>query len=92
MFADVAPPGHYYLCIHHCSHWNNSRAPAAPVAALWGGSIRAAPLLRSFSYSIGRPAERMAASLASLCWDGGFKGKPTSMGDHCEPNYIINED
>lgn len=27
----------------------------------------------------------MAASLASLCWDGGSK-------DHCQPDYIINED
>lgn len=38
MLADVAPPGHYYLCIHLCSHWNNGRAPAAPFAPLWGAA------------------------------------------------------
>lgn len=44
MLADVALPGHYYLCIHLCSHWNNSRAPAAPFAPLWGGhQSRSAP-------------------------------------------------
>lgn len=55
MVADAAPLGHYYLCIHLCSHWNNSRAPATAFPPPWGA---ASEPLRSFSYSIGRPGSK----------------------------------
>lgn len=84
MLADAPPLGHYYLCIHLCSHWNNSRAPAASFPPPWGAASE--PLL-SFSYSIGRPSserpEQQQQGQQPPFRKGGFKAKPTSMRDHC---------
>lgn len=44
----------------------------------------------AFLIQLDVPAARgLRSNLLSV---GGFKGKPTSMGDHCDPDYIISED
>lgn len=51
VLGGVVRPGHHYLCIHLCSHWNNSRVPAAYFPPVWGQhqSRSAPPLLFLFN-------------------------------------------
>lgn len=90
MVADAAPLGHYYLCIHLCSHWNNSRAPAAAFPSSVGGQhqSRSAAFLIQLDVPAARGLNRsnrkeQQKEQEQPPFRGGFKAKPPSMGDHC---------
>lgn len=58
--------GHHYLCIHLCSHWNNSPVPAVDFPTVW----RSAPPQPFLFNGMSRWKRQ-----ASFCWDAQLEEK-----------------